>query len=155
MRISLFKKLHVEGLITDTALEQAEAMESRRLFSLYWELRLLLYLGVLLLTGGLGILVYKHIDTIGHQAVLAFIALVTFLILDLIGSLMWAGMLAGLGYELGHHAVTVAQTVSHYGLWFSLAIIILIVFFQIRNARMNPPSLGAPSYSAGADEQQS
>ncbi len=77
MRISLFKKLHAEGLITDSALEQAEAMESRRLFSLYWELRLLLYLGVLLLTGGLGILVYKHIDTIGHQAVLAFIALVT------------------------------------------------------------------------------
>ena len=77
MRIPVFKKLHAEGLITDTALEEAEAMESRRLFSLYWELRLLLYLGVLLLTGGLGILVYKHIDTIGHQAVLAFIALVT------------------------------------------------------------------------------
>jgi hypothetical protein len=77
MRISTLKKLHTEGLITDSALEQAEAMETRRLFSLYWELRLLLYLGVLLLTGGLGILVYKHIDTIGHEAVLAFIALVT------------------------------------------------------------------------------
>jgi Predicted membrane protein (DUF2157) len=77
MRSSLFKKLHAQGLISDGALQQAEALESRRLFSLYWELRLLLYLGVLLLTGGLGILVYKHIDTIGHQAVLAFIAVVT------------------------------------------------------------------------------
>jgi len=53
----------------------------------------------------------------------AGMSVVTFLILDLIGSLMWAGMLAGLGYELGHHAVVVAQTISHYGLWFSLAII--------------------------------
>ena len=42
--------------------------------------------------------------------------LLTFIILDLIGSLLWAGMLVGLGYELGHHAVVVAQTVSHYGL---------------------------------------
>jgi hypothetical protein len=77
MRISLFKNLHAEGLISDGSLQKAEAAEAAPLFSLYWELRLLLYLGVLLLTGGLGILVYKNIDTIGHQAVLAFIALVT------------------------------------------------------------------------------
>src|SRR5215831_12161867 len=31
--------------------------------------------------------------------------LVTFLILDMIGVLLWAGMLAGLGYTLGHYAV--------------------------------------------------
>src|SRR5215467_4046874 len=36
--------------------------------------------------------------------------LVTFLILDLIGALMWAGMLAGLGYTLGHYAVDAAKT---------------------------------------------
>ena len=30
---------------------------------------------------------------------------VTFLVLDAIGSLLWAGMLAGLGYALGQHAV--------------------------------------------------
>ena len=77
MRIAVFKKLHHQGLITDQSLERAEKLDSSRLFSLHWELRLLLYLGVLLLTGGLGILVYKNIDTIGHQAVLAFIALVT------------------------------------------------------------------------------
>jgi membrane-associated protein len=62
-------------------------------------------------------------------------SIVTFLILDLIGSLMWAGMLVGLGYELGHRAVVVAQTISHYGLWFSLAILALIVFSQVRRAR--------------------
>jgi membrane-associated protein len=61
---------------------------------------------------------------------------VTFLILDLIGSLAWAGMLAGLGYELGHHAVVVAQTVSRYGLWISIAIVVLVVVGQMRSARM-------------------
>ncbi|HTI90220.1 MAG TPA: DUF2157 domain-containing protein [Puia sp.] len=77
MNIPLFKRLHAEGLISGKALEQAEAHEGHRLFSLFRELRLLLYLGVLLLTGGLGIVVYKNIDTIGHQAILAFIALIT------------------------------------------------------------------------------
>jgi hypothetical protein len=77
MRIPLFKKLHAEGLVSDSALQKTEALELKPLLSLYWELRLLLYLGVLLLTGGLGILVYKNIDSIGHQAVLAFIALIT------------------------------------------------------------------------------
>lgn len=45
------------------------------LFSIYWEARALLYLGVLCLAGGLGILIYKNIDTVGHQAILAAIAL--------------------------------------------------------------------------------
>ena len=77
MHRSTFEKLHAEGLISDASLQRVKAFEKHRLFSLFWELRTLLYLGVLLLTGGLGILVYKNIDTIGHQAVLAFIAAVT------------------------------------------------------------------------------
>ena len=61
--------------------------------------------------------------------------LVTFLILDAIGTLLWAGLLAGLGYELGHHAVVVAQTISHYGLWISVGLVVVIVFFQVRSQR--------------------
>jgi membrane-associated protein len=61
--------------------------------------------------------------------------LVTFLILDAIGTLLWAGLLAGLGYELGHHAVVVAQAISHYGLWISIGLIVVIVFFQVRSQR--------------------
>ena len=60
---------------------------------------------------------------------------VTFLILDAIGTLAWAGTLAGLGWALGQHAVSVAQTVSKYGLWVSIAIIILVVAGQMRSAR--------------------
>ena len=61
--------------------------------------------------------------------------LVTFLILDIIGNLLWASLLAGLGYELGHHAVVVAQTISHYGLWISIGLVVVIVFFQVRSQR--------------------
>ncbi len=55
----------------------------------------------------------------------------TFLILDAIGSLAWAGMLAGLGWALGQHAVSVAQEISKYGLWFSIAIVVLVVASQM------------------------
>ena len=61
--------------------------------------------------------------------------LLTFIILDAIGILLWAGMLAGLGYALGHRAVVVAQTISHYGLWISIGLIVVIVFFQVRSQR--------------------
>jgi membrane-associated protein len=62
---------------------------------------------------------------------------VTFLILDLIGSLAWIGMLVGLGWALGHHAVVVAQTVSRYGLYVTIAVVVLVVAGQIRSARMH------------------
>jgi membrane-associated protein len=67
----------------------------------------------------------------------AGMSVVTFLILDLIGTLMWAGMLAGLGYELGHHAVVVAQTISKYGLWVSIGIVVLVVVAQMRSVRVH------------------
>jgi membrane-associated protein len=60
---------------------------------------------------------------------------VTFLILDAIGSLAWAGMLAGLGWSLGQHAVSVAQEISKYGLWISIGIVVLVVAGQMRNAK--------------------
>jgi membrane-associated protein len=66
---------------------------------------------------------------------------VTFLVLDAIGTLAWAGMLAGLGWALGHHAVSVAQEISKYGLWFSIAIVVLVVVSQMRGARAS--SFGA------------
>ncbi|HEY6297028.1 MAG TPA: VTT domain-containing protein [Streptosporangiaceae bacterium] len=81
--------------------------------------------------------------------------LVTFLILDAIGSLAWAGMLAGLGWELGHHAVVVAQKISHYGLWFTIALVVVIVFFQVRSQRQmirTAAQARAAAATAGGDE---
>jgi hypothetical protein len=47
----------------------------RELFSVHWELRLLLYAGILILTTGLGLLIAKYFASIGHVALLAAIAL--------------------------------------------------------------------------------
>jgi membrane protein DedA with SNARE-associated domain len=61
--------------------------------------------------------------------------LLTFLILDLIGSLLWAGMLAGLGYTLGHRAVVAAATISRYSWWITIGIVALTVLFMVRSQR--------------------
>ena len=68
--------------------------------------------------------------------------LVTFLVLDLIAVLLWAGMLAGLGYALGHHAVVAAKTVSHYSLWFTIGIVALSVLLAVRSQRRSAPGPG-------------
>jgi membrane protein DedA with SNARE-associated domain len=84
------------------------------------------------------------------------VGVITFLILDLIGSLLWAGTLAGLGYALGHHAVVVAQAISRYGLWISLAIVALIVFSQVRSQRAAARERSAmtrqPTPESGAED---
>jgi len=72
---------------------------------------------------------------IGVVAGWAGMRLITFLILDLIGALLWAGMLAGLGYTLGHHAVVAAQAISHYNWWVTLGIVALTVPFAVRSQR--------------------
>jgi membrane-associated protein len=81
----------------------------------------------------------------------AGMGMVTFLILDLIGSLLWAGLLAGLGYELGHRAVVVAQGISHYGLWISIPLIILVVVGQVRSQR-RMVRLAAQASAAGGEQ---
>lgn len=63
-----------DGHIDKDQLERIRLAEAGQLFSIHWELRTILYLGILLLSSGIGILVYLNIDSIGHQAVLASIA---------------------------------------------------------------------------------
>ena len=77
MYSTLFTKLHAGGLISDASFEKIRMRAANQLFSLYWELRAILYIGVLLLSGGIGILIYKNINSIGHTAILLFIALVS------------------------------------------------------------------------------
>jgi membrane-associated protein len=61
--------------------------------------------------------------------------LITYLILDAIGALLWAGLLAGLGYSLGHSAVVAAKTISHYSLWVTIGIVVLTVLLTVRSQR--------------------
>ena len=71
--------------------------------------------------------------------------LLTFLILDLIGVVMWAALLAGLGYALGHHAVVAAKTISHYSWWFTIGIAALSVLFALRSRRRQMAAAAAPA----------
>jgi hypothetical protein len=71
-----YKNLYAEGILSDESFEKVTTERAIPLFSVHWEIRALLYVGVLLLTAGLGILIYENIDTIGHQFVLLLIALI-------------------------------------------------------------------------------
>jgi hypothetical protein len=77
MNTSLFNTLHKEGWISDETFDKIKTHPKEKQRSVYTEIKTMLYLGILLLTTGLGIVVYKNIDSIGHQAVLLFIALLS------------------------------------------------------------------------------
>ncbi len=57
--------------------------------------------------------------------------LTTFLLLDLIGSLLWIGLGVGLGYAIGQRAVDVAHAISHYALWATLVLVVVVVGRQM------------------------
>ena len=73
---NLYVNLLSEGLISAESFEKIKQKDAEPLFSVHWEIKTLLYLGILLLTTGLGLLVYENIDSIGHVFVLLFIALI-------------------------------------------------------------------------------
>lgn len=77
MNGSIFEDLYIRGLLSEKSINKVRAYQVKAILSLFWELRTLLYLGIVMLSTGLGILVYKNIDTIGHQVILLFIAAIT------------------------------------------------------------------------------
>ena len=69
MNIFLFKKIHGDGLIDATTLDNIEAHERNAPVLVYVDLLTLLYAGIFLLTTGIGIIIYKNIEFIGHTAI--------------------------------------------------------------------------------------
>jgi membrane protein DedA with SNARE-associated domain len=61
--------------------------------------------------------------------------LATFLLLDVIGSLLWVALCVGLGYAIGQRAVDVAKGVSHYALYLTIALVLAVFARQWWNAR--------------------
>lgn len=84
---AVLQELQSRDLLPPAQAELIRADEARRPLSLHRELRLLLYLGIVLLSGGLGVLIYENLDQIGHGVIVAVIALL---------------MLGCLGYALRH-----------------------------------------------------
>jgi membrane-associated protein len=62
---------------------------------------------------------------------LSGMSLVRFLVWDVLGALVWSALLVGLGYAIGHRAVTVAHAISHYSL---LATVVLVALVFARQA---------------------
>ncbi|MGH2666567.1 DUF2157 domain-containing protein [Flavobacterium sp.] len=73
----ILQKLLDENLITQEQSDTVKQYRSLGIFSLHNELLFLLYLSVLLFTTGVGTLIYKNIDTIGHSIILAVLFLIT------------------------------------------------------------------------------
>src|SRR5687768_651143 len=78
MNIQTILKSFVDKAIISA--EQASLIadyEEKKPFSIHWELRSILYLGIVLFGSGIGVIIYENIDTIGHQVIMALIATLT------------------------------------------------------------------------------
>ncbi|AMR29007.1 hypothetical protein A0257_19145 [Hymenobacter psoromatis] len=71
----LLAQLTADGLLPPAQAASIADDERTRPFSLHYELRALLYLGSVLLVGGLGVLIYENRDSLGQEAITALIAL--------------------------------------------------------------------------------
>src|SRR6218665_1615041 len=74
MRPEHLQELREKGLITEEQYTRLEPVISYKILSVFYELRILLYLGILLFTTGVGILIYENIGELGH--LLSILALV-------------------------------------------------------------------------------
>lgn len=70
--------LRQQELITQKQFDELEPFIDGRKISVYYELRTLLYVGILLFTGGLGVLIYKNIGELGHILAIATLVIATF-----------------------------------------------------------------------------
>jgi hypothetical protein len=73
----IINNLKKEGLLDEQSYQQIEHAQQHQLFSVFWHLKTILYLGVSLVAGGFGILVYKNIDSIGHAAIITLIGIIS------------------------------------------------------------------------------
>ncbi len=71
----ILRRLTESGVLLPSEAEPIAAYEATKPFSLFVELRTALYVGVTLLSTGLGLLIYENLDTLGHQAVIGIVAL--------------------------------------------------------------------------------
>jgi membrane-associated protein len=75
----------------------------------------------------------------------------TFLLGDAIGTLLWEGLLVGLGWSIGHPAVHVVNEIGHYSLVVTVALIVgLVALSAVRRRRARPEP--EPYGSGAADD---
>ncbi|HEY8936991.1 MAG TPA: DUF2157 domain-containing protein [Cyclobacteriaceae bacterium] len=86
------KELLDKNLITTDQFNKIDPIVSGKIISVFYELRALLYLGVMLLATGLGILIYQNIGELGH--LLSIVALTLIMI-----ACFWYVIQKGLPYS--------------------------------------------------------
>ncbi len=67
--------LFKDGFITNHQHKLLDDVENKRIISLFYELRILLYLGVLLFTSGVGFLIYQNVGNTGHYIALTVLVI--------------------------------------------------------------------------------
>lgn len=67
------KQLLEEGLISKDQEDFITQIEDEKIISVFYETRSLLYLGVLLLTSGIGLLIYQNLGQIAHLALMTIL----------------------------------------------------------------------------------
>lgn len=74
----IYKQLRDKTLITAKQFDFLTAVESGKIVSVHAELRILLYLGILLFTGGAGYIAYENIGSIGHIVLMLALCVIIF-----------------------------------------------------------------------------
>jgi len=59
----------------------------------------------------------------------------TFLVLDVIGTVLWVGPVVGLGYAIGRPAVDIVDRIDHYSTFIAIAVVLVAIGIQIRRRR--------------------
>ncbi|GAB3792446.1 hypothetical protein GCM10028819_02640 [Spirosoma humi] len=72
--VDVLNELGKQGILPPEQQTKLSEIEHQRPFSLHWEFRSMLYIGILLLSSGLGLLIYDNFDQIGQGALLTGIA---------------------------------------------------------------------------------
>lgn len=114
----ILRRLTDSGVLLPAEAEPIAAYERGQPFSLFAELRTALYLGVTLLSTGLGILIYENLDTIGHQAVVASIT---------------ALMLGCFGYVWRHRQPYARTLVQNHPLFDFVLLLGCLVFLSLES----------------------
>lgn len=76
---NIYKHLFLKNSINEKQYVFLEAIRTNKLVSLYYELRLVLYLGIMLFTGGVGYYAYQNMGSIGHLISMALIGVSIFI----------------------------------------------------------------------------
>src|SRR5512141_1499210 len=77
MDIDTLRRLLSENRITEEQFTYLEHIYSVKVFSLYYELKAMLSVGVVLFITGVGMLVYLNIDTISNEMIILLLSALT------------------------------------------------------------------------------